>query len=354
MNYLQEGCILSKDVLSKTSRPIMTQKTIITSDLLAVLKAFLVKEVSVERTLVNGEAFIPKEVIDAEEIDVIETEISLNTSYLKAVQDFKRLFKSWQAGSPLEVPEVRKIFIPLLEKALQSDKEIFSLHHYSSKDDYFYHHAISVGIISGYLGKKLNLNKGDVVQVALAGCLSDAGMAKIPIHILEKKTSLTYDEFLEIKKHPIFGFKMLQKSSSLKNEVKLAILQHHERLDGSGYPQGEKGDKLHIFSKIVAIADVHHAMTSERIYRKKQSPYKVLEMIMQDDFGKFDLQVMNALISGVVQLSIGTKVKLSNGYVGEIIFINPNYPTRPIVKIENQNELTDLNKERELFVEEIF
>lgn len=349
---LQEGCVLSKDVMNKTNRPIMLQKTIITKELIDVLHAFLIKEVSVQKVMVNGKSFIPNEIIDYEEAEVAFNEVSFNATYLLAVQQFKRLFKGWQAGASLDVTEVRKVFIPLLEKALLFEKDIFSLHHYSTKEDYFYHHAISVGIISGYLAKKLNLNKGDVVQVALAGCLSDAGMAKIPTKILEKKTSLTFDEYTEVKKHPVYGSMMLQKSSSLKKDVKVAILQHHERLDGSGYPLGEVGSKLHIFSKIVAVADVYHAMTSERIYRIKQSPFKVIEMIMHDDFGKFDIQVVNALASGVVQFGIGSTIKLSNGYNGEVVFMNTRYPTRPIVRIEENNQMIYLEKERDLFIVE--
>ena len=81
--------------------------------------------------------------------------------------------------------------------------------------------------------------------------------------------------------------------------MKVAILEHHERINGSGYLLRKKGDAIHIFSKIIAVADVYHAMTSERIYRKKQSPFKVMEMIMHDDFGKFDLTIVKTLLAGL-------------------------------------------------------
>ena len=102
----------------------------------------------------------------------------------------------------------------------------------------------------------------------------------------------------EIKKHTIYSFQMIKDSSFLKPEMKLAIFQHHERLDGSGYPKGEKmGKYFNVYSQIIAVADVYHAMTSERIYRAKSSIFKVLEMIREEEFGKYNIEVVNALIS---------------------------------------------------------
>lgn len=217
---------------------------------------------------------------------------------------------------------VRKFFVPLLTKALSQPKDIFLLNHYSTKQEYLYHHPVSVGVISGFLAKKLNLNKGEVIQIALAGCLSDVGMAKVDKAILEKKGSLTTEEFKEIKNHPLNSYKMLQKSPILKEHVLIAVLQHHERLNGSGYPLKKSGDKIHMYSRIIAVADVYHAMVSERNFRLKQSPYRVLEMIRQDDFGKFDITVLQALTAGIIQFSIGSEVKLSNGFVGTVVYEN--------------------------------
>ncbi len=353
--FLEEGCILAQDIICMTNNPIMLKKTVITRDLLEVLRAFLVPEVSVEKNLIDGKPFVPKEVID-EEQEVSMATTSFSSHYLTAVQTYKRLFKNVQAGSPLDITKVRGFLLPLLDKALENSSEIFQIHHYSTKAEYLYHHAVSVAILSGFIGKKMNLDKGDIVQVALAGCLSDIGMAKISPNILDKKTGLTFTEFEEIRRHPEYGFSMIQKTGNtmVKDTVKIAILQHHERINGTGYPRGNKGQSLHLFSKIVAVADVYHAMTSERVYRKKHSPFKVLEMIMQDDFGKFDLQVINALMSGILNFSIGNRVKLSNGYIGEILFIDSNYPTRPLINIKDNNEIIHLEKRRDLFIEEVY
>ncbi|WP_235973609.1 HD-GYP domain-containing protein [Peribacillus faecalis] len=344
-----EGCVLAKDIFSKTSKPIMSKKTVLTNELKQILQAFLINEVSVERKLENGDIFAPKEVIQVEEVVAAVPETGFMSIYLEAIQHFKRLFNSWQAGFPVDLAEIRKIFVPLLELALENIQDVFSTYQYSTKNEYFYHHLVSVGLISGVLGKELGLSKGDIVQVALAGCLSDIGMAKIPQRILDRNSALTFEEYSEIKRHPSLGYQLIKDSTTLKKAAKLAIIQHHERLDGSGYPSGERGNNIHLFSRIVTLADVFHAMASERLYRGRQSPYRVIETLMHDGFGKFDIKVLNTLISKVVQISIGSTVQLSDDRKGTVVFINNRYPTRPVVHLED-GSLVDLDRSRELFI----
>lgn len=354
---LQEGCILAADVVGLTNRPIIPSKTILTQDLIDFIKAFLIRDVKVQKTLVNGMPFIPSEVIEDEnekmELSKFENTVSFSESFLEAVRDYKKEFSTWQSGLPLDITKVRTILIPLIEKLDGNEGEIFSLHHLSTEKEYLYQHSIAVGLLSAFIGKKLKLSKGDIVQLALAGCLADCGMAKIPYQLLNKNGALTSQEFQEIKSHPTYGFKMIQASPLLRDAGKIAIFQHHERLDGSGYPSGEKGDKIHSFAKIIAVADTFHAMTSARLYRKKQSPFKVLEMIIQDNFGKFDITSIKALQSGIMTFSIGSRVKLSDGQVAEILFIEEKAPTRPLVKLVETGEIIHLEKNRDIFIEEV-
>ncbi|MFJ7937567.1 HD-GYP domain-containing protein [Peribacillus sp. NPDC096622] len=261
--YLIEDCILSKEIRGLSNRPIMYEKTILTTQLIEALQAFLITEVSVEKTLIDGKTFLPKEVIDPELREMGESS-DFTDLYLKSVQKYKRLFKNWQAGSKVEVTMIRFIMIPLMDKALEEPGNILMLHNYCNKEDYVYHHAISIGLIGGYIAYKMKCNRAD--------------------------------DYEEIHAHPIFSYKMIKDSSIIKDSVKIAVLEHHGRLDGTGYPKRLKSKPMNLFSKIIAVADVFHAMTSERTYRKKQSPFKVLEMILHDDFGKFDIAVVKTLV----------------------------------------------------------
>jgi HD-GYP domain-containing protein (c-di-GMP phosphodiesterase class II) len=350
VDHLIDGCILAEDVVSLSNRPIIPKKTVLNHQLIEILRTFLIKEVQIESVLASGKPFNPSEVVSdpAEE----KSQLPFIRLYLKTVQEYKKMFQNWQAGALVDIGKVRNIIIPLLEKANQNPREIFLLYHYSTEEDFIYHHSVSVSLLSGYLAQKMGF-VDDWVQISLAGLLSDCGMAKVDPKILTKNSPLTVKELHEIKQHPTFSFQMLKKISAIKEGVKIAVVQHHERMDGSGYPLGVKGDQIHVYAKIIAVADVYQAMISKRPYRTKQSPFKVLEQIIQDHFGKFDIQVVQALTSCLANFSVGTKVKLSNNQMAEIVFIDPNLPTRPMVKLCHTSEIIQLSLRKDLFIEEI-
>ncbi|MEH7237907.1 HD-GYP domain-containing protein [Bacillus sp. JJ1562] len=350
ISQLKEGCILLNDIFSLTNKPIIPKKTVLSNEHIHILQVFLVKDVQVESFLINGEPFTPTEQV--EEVEVLEKENSIAEEYLKSVKEYKQLFQSWQAGALVDISKVRQIILPIFKRILEQSKELFSLHRYTNREDYLFHHSVMLGLLSGYLGKKLKYSEADCNHLAIAGLLSDCGMSKIDPKILLTNSSLTLAEYNEVKKHPLYSYRMIEKIPLIKDSVKLAVFQHHERMDGTGYVLGVTGDKLHPFSKIVAVADVYSAMTLERPYSNRQSPFKTLEEIRMESFGKFDMKVVEALTNGIGNISIGTKIKLSNGQSGEIVFIDKSQPTRPLLKI-SESEFLDLKNYRELFIEEI-
>ena len=355
---LIEGCILSEDVYSRTSRPIVKENTVLTNELIEVLKLFLIANVDVNHTLVTGETFNPSEIL----IDVnnaksgslhVQEKKEFTTLFLEATQQYKAHFKLWQSGLPIDISKVRTILLQLLKETQEKPSQIFYLHHLSTKEEYLYQHALAVGLLCGFIAKQLKYTQGDIVQAALAGLLADCGMAKVQSSIIQKRAALTHNEFREIKNHINYSYQMVQHIPSLKEGAKVAIFQHHERLDGSGYPMGIKSNKIHPIAQIIAVADTYHAMTSERMYRKKQSPFRVLELMLQDQFGQFDISALNALCSEIANFSKGSQIKLSNGQLGEVLFITEKSPTRPLIKLNDTGEILNLEKFRELYVEEI-
>ncbi|MDP4084686.1 MAG: HD-GYP domain-containing protein [Bacillota bacterium] len=354
ISEVKEGCILAIDVFSKTNRPILPKRTIITNELINVLHAFLVREIEIEKYLKDGSLFISQENESSEnKQETSQSPLGFMNLFLQSVNQFKKEFQSWQAGIPIDINKIRSLLLPLLEKTETYSNEIFHLHKFCTKEEYMYQHPVAVGLISGFIGKKTNLERREWLQLALAGGLADCGMAKINPKIVNKKSSLTIHEYEEVKKHPIYSYKMVQNISVLRKEVKLAILEHHERLDGSGYPLGEKELRIHKYAKIIAIADIFHAMTSERFYRKKQSPFKVLEMILEDSFGKFDISIIKIMTSSMLNFSLGDRILLSDGREAEIIFIDEKSPTRPIIKVMITEEVIQLVRNRQLYIEGI-
>lgn len=353
--------MVMKDVMGKTSRPLIPENTVLNEEHIKVLEKFLVNEVDVSKRLSFGAPFLPKEVLQEppteKEREVTSNRLaatSFHDKYLDAVQTYKRLFSCWQSGSKIDIYQIRAIIIPLLENVEQVSLDLFTLHHhYSSKQDYFYHHGVSTALITAYLTNKLGYKKGDWTQAGLAGFLSDAGMARLTPSLFEKEGALIEKEYEEIKKHPTYSYRLVEKIPSLTQGAKLAILQHHERSDGSGYPLGINKEKLHPYASIIAIADMYHAMTSTRIYRGKKSPFKVIEEMLQDQFEKFDHQIVKTFVNSMTRFSTGTKVMLSNNIQGEIVFVEEKHPTRPIVRIDKTDEILPLKNETGIFIEEI-
>ncbi|MFV8826172.1 HD-GYP domain-containing protein [Alkalihalobacterium sp. APHAB7] len=353
-NQLQEGCILASDLFLLTNQPFMKKNTVLNAELLEVINRFLVDVVDVENKLVTGERFTPQEIIE-EDIQTAreKKEDPFIDMYLSAVQTYKKYFQGWQSGLTVDIAELRKMYLPLLEKAMDHQGDILKLHHYTTKENYLYHHAVFVGILSALIAKSLHFSKAEWIQVGIAGLMSDAGMSKLPNQLITKNGPLLQIEYEEIKKHPITSYNMLKGLKGVTDAVLLAVLQHHEREDGSGYPMGVQAKKIHAFSQMVAVADVYHAMVSERYYRTKQSPFKVIEALNQEQFGKFQPSVIQALTKELLRYLIGITARLNNGEIGEIIFINQQQLTQPMVKLENSEEIINLSTQSSLYIADI-
>ncbi|WP_085506639.1 HD-GYP domain-containing protein [Thalassobacillus devorans] len=356
-SQLVHGCIITKDVFGKTNRPLISKNTVVKAIHKQVLDRFLIKEVEVAPKLFSGEVFQPEPLDETEKghpsLDESSLPVTFKEQYLQAVQIYKGWFAEWQAGASLDIGAIRKLFVPLLKQLIhQSRKDILLLPHYSSKQDYFYHHAVSTAFIAAFLGERMGMNQGEWLQLGLAGLLSDAGMAKLNESTQMKDTVLTQVEYQEIKKHPIYSYRMVENISALSKAAKLGVLQHHERLDGSGYPLGTHKKKTHLFARIIAVSDMYHAMTTDRLYQSKQSPFLVMELMMKEQFGRFDHTVVQAFVKSMTNYTTGTKVKLSDGQIGEIVFTEASRPTRPMVRLDS-GEIINLTEMEDLYIREI-
>lgn len=351
---VKTDAVLTKDVYKNTIHPIMRAGTKLTEEHLNVLRLFAIKEITVKHNPTNPTSSEEEIANQTEEAVVVKQvqQSSFQSQYEEAVQKIKIEFQKWESGINPDIAVIRSIIVPLLEQLQQPDRELAFLTAVATKKDYIYHHSIAVGLLAYAIGEKMNLSIGEKIQIGIAGTLIDCGMAKMPPSILNEEGSLTTKEYNEVKKHPVYSYQMINESLLLRTEMKLAILQHHERLDGSGYPRGEKQDRITLYAQILGIADVYHARISDRIYRSKESPYKVLESFKKK-YGTFNAEIINALYEVVGRLSIGTKVKLSNGEEGVIVYLDKSEPFRPAVKLTANESIVELTKMRTLSIKEI-
>lgn len=238
----------------------------------------------------------------------------------------------------------------LLEDILSQKDILASLHHIATVDDDTMIHCINTTVYSVLIGKRNNLPPEDLLILAKGAILHDIGKVDLNESILLKAASLTAEEYSHIKEHATFGYTLLKQNESLEEEARLIALQHHERLDGSGYPGGLKGDEIHPYAKITAIADMYDALTTARCYRQSMSNQKAYQILTEDaEAGKLDKKLVSYLFQHVAIYPNGIIVYLSDGTHGIVKEQNPGQPFRPIVRIIddtkgiNNVNLFDLN-----------
>ena len=290
------------------------------------------------------------------EIKEVKKEKASDTEFQKqfnkATSLIKNIMLEVEYTKKVPLMEVRNVIKPLLEQICEQPNISLVIGQIRSNEDYTYQHLIGVGVMSTLIAKFLNYKENELMQIGLAGTLHDIGKAKISDTILNKKGSLSNIEYEEIKKHPIYSYELLKNVTGINKGVLFAALEHHERQDGKGYPFGRKAFEVHPYSKIVAVADVFHAMTSNRAYKNAENIFHVLKQIKEDAFGKLDPQVVTNLISNLMAYSIGSTVTLTNGKVGEVVFINNQDPLKPLVKVEN--EFIDLSRRLDIEIDQFW
>jgi len=283
----------------------------------------------------------------------VENDKAIDVVYEEKVNEFKTIIKDIGIGKKLDTLKVQKIVTDLSENFTSINDIITNLKANRSIDEYTYSHSLNVSLLCSLIGNWLGLNPSQKRTLAYCGLLHDIGKSKIPHEILYKPGPLTPSEFEEMKKHSVMGYKILEGNIAINKDILLAVLMHHEREDGSGYPFGLKGNKISFYAKITAIADVFDAMTSDRVYRKKQTCFDVFEMFESEYLTKCDANILLTFLSRVASYYIGSNVKLSDGSYGEIVFINHKAISKPIVRLED-SRIVDLSMEKGLVIEEVF
>ena len=220
-------------------------------------------------------------------------------------------------------------------------------------DEYLFNHSLNVAVISNLIGKWMKLDKTDTDNLIISGLLYDIGKLKINSNILNKPGKLTEEEFYEMKKHPLYSHQMLSKLGYHDNTILKAVTLHHEKEDGSGYPLGISGSKIPFYAKILAVADIFDAMTSNRVYKERVSPFKVLEMFQSQTFGKLDYSIVMTFIKSFLEYYVGSDVVLSNNQTAKIISLNIFEITKPLL-ITSQGEVVDICKKRDLKILDFF
>lgn len=200
-------------------------------------------------------------------------------------------------------------------------------------DEYTFSHCTSTAVYALLIGKELNYTKTMLERLAIGMILHDIGKTMLDSKILYKKEQLNHSEIQYVRQHVIKGYNYIKDRKDISEESKRIVLYHHERLDGSGYPDALQGDELDGYLRIAGIADVYDALTSDRCYRKKWKTNKAIKFLLENSDIKFDSELVRVLMKNIAIYPNGSTVRLSNGKIALVKEQNPNMPLRPVIKV---------------------
>ncbi len=252
--------------------------------------------------------------------------------YGQNIQTIRGILEDMSNGKNIDLKKIEATTDSIVVRINENRDIVSCITQIKSSNEYTYTHSVNVAFLCMLIGKWMKYGPDKIKKLVQAGLLHDIGKIMVPPEILNKPGKLTDKEYEEIKKHSVYGYRIIEKLPDIERDIGIAVLMHHEREDGSGYPVGLKGEKIHEYSKVIAVADTYDAMTSNRVYRERESPFDAFDEMKNNTFGTLDTKVLNAFLSNIAAYYIGDFVRLSTGEKAEIIYINPSDISRPIVK----------------------
>ena len=237
---------------------------------------------------------------------------------------------------------IDEMVISILSDLFEKEDVIVSMADIGVKDDATLIHSVNTAVFSVLTGRRMNLSEIELKNLAEGALLHDIGKVLISSNILLKDGKLSDDEFANIKEHSLLGYEILLERTNMSEEARKIALQHHERLDGSGYPYGLYGDQISKLARIVAVSDVYDALTAERCYRKSMSNFKAYSIIKQDVGIKYDEEVFKKFMLNIAVYPNGVVVHLSDGTHGIVSRQNKGMPFRPVVRVIDDKDKEDI------------
>lgn len=343
-NKIEQGMRISKN-LEQNGRILLKQDVLITNQIISKLK----KMYFIENIEVYDNEIVKKQVTIEEKK---QAELSrIEDDFKEISSKLQNTFKQIASENETCMNEIREFSQKIQSELKPSSIVIKNIVLYGSGEDSIYRHGVNVAALSALLGKWIGLEESKINLLVYSAILHDVGKTKIENGVLKKDTALTKSEFNVIKTHTSAGYNLIKGITFLDKSVSYGVLMHHERLDGSGYPLGLKGDGIHPFAKIIAIADVFDAINSDRGYKDKKLPFEALQIVKTEGLEKLDYEYVKIFLEHVVGYYTGEEVLLNTGEKCKIIQMNVNNLEKPLVM--KDSEFIDLAKEKHLHIKEM-
>lgn len=315
IDQIVPGMKLAKDVVLDDGRILLLKGFAIKPRYINKMKTYKVTSIYVEDNMVD-----------------LET-ISEEILYEDAFTNIKGIMESVRMDEEISVEELKDTVQDLVHFILNDDMIFMTLTGIRDIDNYTFLHSVDVCIYTIITAKALELDLDDIQELALAAILHDIGKCKIPLAILNKPGKLTDYEFEVMKDHSVRGTNITKKMPDISDNIPKIICQHHEKWDGSGYPYGIKEHNIELGARIISIADVYDALTSDRVYRKRFMPHDAAEFLMRQSNSQFDPDLLKCFIDSITVYPQDSIVLLNSGEVARVLPAKGIASIRPKVSI---------------------
>ena len=352
-SILVPGMVVAKDVHNANNILVMGKNTVLTDESITKLTFHSIYSVYIKDEVVE----VPKapsyeRVYVSSKVKETEEFKTFKANYDKEVEELEVTFNDiiTMQAQKIGISELCQKATGMLDDTRGGIHVFDILHNMRDYDDSTFNHCMNVALICNVFADWMHMSPMEKEIATVCGLLHDIGKMRIPEHIVKKASRLTDEEYDLIKTHPMEGYNILFESRFIAS-IQNAALMHHERSDGSGYPLGLKGNQIDKYAKMVAIADVYDAMTTARVYRGALCPFKVIEMFEKEGLSMFDPEYILVFMENIVQTYIKNWVRLSNGKEGEIVMLNKQKLSRPVVLCGT--EFINLADHPEISIEEV-
>ncbi len=257
------------------------------------------------------------------------SKVTLSDSVRKRVSEGIQYIYN-NTDSPELASTTNSIASDLMSAIEDNDAVAIDISTLKTSDEYTFKHSVDVATISMILAKQQGLSRQQIYEIGVTGLLHDVGKTKVPLGILNKPDRLTDEEFETMKQHSVFGYHMVKARPEYNDAIALGVLQHHEKMNGRGYPLGMIENQISPYARILSVADVYDALVTERPYKAAYSQRDAVEMIMSMT-SELNMTAMKSFLESMILYPVDSIVELSNGEKARVVQNNPHYILRPTV-----------------------